>query len=283
MKFLYTYRTSDGIRRTDTIEAQSKDTVFAELRSRGIRAIKVEPVTNSIVKRQLFPITKMAVGGISITAVVISITLWFMHSSSQTRELQTIPLENLSVELSKLKTEAEALKSLHMNEMVMLDLDALRDYGYLTTTNGTTSLFKIIADSRTAIHTARARTRDLFKDIHKSFPLDRTNERIAAQRLYGEVMSAIDITEERIDVDETIIMLLDGNRGKWSISGDRMIFNSPALERSFRFLVRDLNSSAFRWRLNPDIDVSSDVVELPTTILNGGMVTNPPPVNHYPH
>ncbi len=42
MKYHYVYRTGDGIRHTDVIEAPSRDTAFAALRANGIRPIKVQ-------------------------------------------------------------------------------------------------------------------------------------------------------------------------------------------------------------------------------------------------
>ena len=41
MKYIYAYKTSDGIRHEDTMNASSREEVFAELRKRGIKAIKV--------------------------------------------------------------------------------------------------------------------------------------------------------------------------------------------------------------------------------------------------
>ncbi len=41
MRYTYVYRTGDGVRRTDALDAVSRDAAFAELRARGIRPIKV--------------------------------------------------------------------------------------------------------------------------------------------------------------------------------------------------------------------------------------------------
>ena len=41
MKYTYAYKSSDGIRHEDTMSASSREEVFAELRKRGIKAIKV--------------------------------------------------------------------------------------------------------------------------------------------------------------------------------------------------------------------------------------------------
>ena len=42
MKYRYVYKTSDGVRRQEQMEAPSREAVFSLLRERGIRAIKVE-------------------------------------------------------------------------------------------------------------------------------------------------------------------------------------------------------------------------------------------------
>ena len=41
MKFTYAYKTSDGVRHEDSIEASSREEVFSTLRAKGIRPIKV--------------------------------------------------------------------------------------------------------------------------------------------------------------------------------------------------------------------------------------------------
>ena len=41
MKYTYAYKTSDGVRHEDSMNAPSRDEVFIELRKRGIKAIKV--------------------------------------------------------------------------------------------------------------------------------------------------------------------------------------------------------------------------------------------------
>ena len=41
MKFTYAYKTSDGVRHEAAMDAESREAVFAALRERGIKAIKV--------------------------------------------------------------------------------------------------------------------------------------------------------------------------------------------------------------------------------------------------
>ena len=41
MKYSYAYKTSDGTRHEDAMEAESREAVFASLREKGIKAIKV--------------------------------------------------------------------------------------------------------------------------------------------------------------------------------------------------------------------------------------------------
>lgn len=41
MKYTYAYKTSDGERHEDTMEGSSREDVFAALRAKGIKAIKV--------------------------------------------------------------------------------------------------------------------------------------------------------------------------------------------------------------------------------------------------
>lgn len=77
MKFTYAYKTSDGVRHEDAIEASSREDVFEILRGRGIKAIKVvaadgskangEIVVRGVRKRVAFTLailTAAIVGGL---------------------------------------------------------------------------------------------------------------------------------------------------------------------------------------------------------------------------
>ena len=70
MKYTYAYKTSDGTRHESTMVAKSRDEVFAELRKRGIKAIKVVAADGSKANGEIHGVRKRVV-----TALVALVAL----------------------------------------------------------------------------------------------------------------------------------------------------------------------------------------------------------------
>ena len=64
MKYTYAYKTSDGIRHEATMVAKSRDDVFAELRKRGIKAIKVVAADGSKANGEMHGVRKRVVAAL---------------------------------------------------------------------------------------------------------------------------------------------------------------------------------------------------------------------------
>ena len=75
MKYAYAYRTPDGVRHEDAMSAASREEVFAALRARGIRAIKVVAADGSKANGEVRGVRKRVVAlaavaaGVSVGAV----------------------------------------------------------------------------------------------------------------------------------------------------------------------------------------------------------------------
>lgn len=61
MKYTYVYKTSDGVRREESMNASSREEVFTQLRKQGIKAIKVIAADGSKANGEIRGITKNAV------------------------------------------------------------------------------------------------------------------------------------------------------------------------------------------------------------------------------
>lgn len=72
VKFTYAYKTGDGLRHVAQMDATSRDEVFAELRRRGIRAIKVFAEDGSRANGEMSGVRKHVVVAI-VAAVAISV------------------------------------------------------------------------------------------------------------------------------------------------------------------------------------------------------------------
>ena len=67
MKYTYAYKTSDGARHEAAMEAESRDAVFAALRAKGIKAIKVVAADGSKANGEVRPAKTAIIIGWSTT------------------------------------------------------------------------------------------------------------------------------------------------------------------------------------------------------------------------
>ena len=78
MKYTYAYKTSDGVRHEDSLDANSRDEVFELLRGRGIRPIKVVAADGSKANGEVRGLRKRAVFAlVAIAAVVAGVVAYF--------------------------------------------------------------------------------------------------------------------------------------------------------------------------------------------------------------
>ena len=72
MKFIYAYKTSDGVRHEDSMNASSREEVFTILRAKGIKAIKVAAADGSKANGEVRGLRKRAVFALVAIAAVIA-------------------------------------------------------------------------------------------------------------------------------------------------------------------------------------------------------------------
>ncbi len=78
MKYTYAYKTSDGTRHEATMIAKSRDEVFAELRKRGIKAIKVVAADGSKANGEIHGVRKRVVAVlVAFVALGVGVVAYF--------------------------------------------------------------------------------------------------------------------------------------------------------------------------------------------------------------
>jgi len=83
MKYTYAYKDSGGKRHEESMDAASRDAVFAALRSRGIRPIKVVAADGSKANGEVRGIRRrVAVAIVLIAAVVVGAVAYFVGARS---------------------------------------------------------------------------------------------------------------------------------------------------------------------------------------------------------
>jgi len=83
MKYTYAYKTSDGVRHEDSMNAASREEVFAALRKRGIKAIKVVAADGSKANGEIHGVRKHVVAVlVAFVAVGVGVIAYFSGTRS---------------------------------------------------------------------------------------------------------------------------------------------------------------------------------------------------------
>ena len=95
MRYTYAYRSSDGTRHEASIEAESRDSVFATLRGQGIRPIKVVAADGSKANGEIRGVRKRVVAAIVVFAVLLAGNIAYFGGlrSSRRRQVPTFEAE----------------------------------------------------------------------------------------------------------------------------------------------------------------------------------------------
>ena len=91
MKYTYAYKTSDGIRHEDSMNASSREEVFATLRAQGIKAIKVVAADGSKANGEVRGVRKRAVAAlVALVAVLTGLVVYLFERNAENYQLSTI-------------------------------------------------------------------------------------------------------------------------------------------------------------------------------------------------
>ena len=83
MKYTYAYKTSDGVRHEATMNASSREEVFATLRKQGIKAIKVVAADGSKANGEIHGVRKRAVAAlVAFVALGVGVVAYFTGTRS---------------------------------------------------------------------------------------------------------------------------------------------------------------------------------------------------------
>lgn len=271
LEFVYYYKTSDGVRHEAEMNAPDRDEVFQTLRRQGIRPIKVVTKGGED-SRQRFVISAWWAIWTAIGFCVIALIFggWRLWCSYQEREAErTRYRQNTKAAWELLESKALAVEERHNASLKLLDLEVLRDYGKLAKMPDTSALTNGLAQAHDVIESSRTAMRELFGDLYSIFPPESENERRDAQKLYGRIMTLIDMSEERVNSDEIIVGLLLANRGAWSVRDGDLVFSDPRLESEIRYFRKDTDATTTRWQkdFGPKASaIESAPVEVPASM-----------------
>lgn len=108
MKYTYAYKTSDGIRHEDTMNASSREEVFTELRKRGIKAIKVVAADGSKANGEIRGVRRrVVIILLALVAISVGIIAYLTGTNFGTNR-SDLPVPNLAVTGSESNPYASA-------------------------------------------------------------------------------------------------------------------------------------------------------------------------------
>ena len=222
MKFSYCYKTSDGVRHEDRIEAESREAAFGILRGRGIKPIKVVSLSGSKANgEEMIIVRKRLVASALVIGLLFGIGSTVYCLTHDFRDPQLIKLEK----------DAKAILDRHDRIVSTLHLEALRDYKEILRQRKFEILNEKISVGFYDLTMTRVEVRNLFS-AHANLP--------GAWEIYNKTMDAIDLTEARLSNDEKAFRLLDANRDKWIFDGGRIIWSDEKLGAEFANRSREL-------------------------------------------
>jgi len=232
VKYRYAYKTSDGTRHEDSVEAVSREEAFAVLREKGIRPIKVVAANGSkangetrFVTRKRFVVAALVVGLVLGVAAV----LWV--SRTDFRDKRLIDFER----------RGAAIVAEHERMVGTLHLEALRNYREIFDGKGMWIINQKIGLTQFNFKEVRHKLKALFLEAYGVFPAESCpRERTEAERIYQRMMDAVDLGEARLANDAKAFHLLDSNRGKWTVKNGRIEWSDASLAADFASYTRDL-------------------------------------------
>ena len=94
--WVYSWKSPDGLRHEGEMGAPNKDAVYAALREKGIRAIKVTERIQPVVKRGLKGLRKRDVSFLVTFALCLAGGAWYLATRSVTNKVET-PASNQTI------------------------------------------------------------------------------------------------------------------------------------------------------------------------------------------
>lgn len=261
MKFEYAYKTPDGTRHVDRMRARSKERVFAALRERGIKPIRVDRAKPEgtlewlgyVLTSPLWVATLVAAAAVGIAVFAV------VRQGPQPTRVRAFAEGERFRELAR---QAEDVRAAHAEAFRSVDFELLRNYALIAQVDDLQRLNAEITKAKVVIANTRERLRALFGGVAEAFAGD-PKGLAAAQALYGEVVSVVDADEAQVESDEAAVVLLSENRDKWKVVKGRIVFSDDALRRDFAPLAQSVDPSTARWHRDfGGTVIESNVIEV---------------------
>ena len=254
MKYTYAYKTSDGKRHEASMDAKSREDVFAALRAQGIKAIKVVAADGSKANGEVRGVQKRAVVVVVLTASLIAAVCAYYIGTRETSESnEKVNFSSYSTKEKtaylKLSSDVEnSIKAL-VDDSTETEMNRRLTKDFETTATSISPLYSLVDSRASAIVGARKEIRRAFATAASAFSPDGLAMR-DIQRLYGVRMSQLDALEIANANRRLALDILDKNRGKWKSGKNGPEFTDDRLAKMYNYCLEGLSTDATtsRWQ-----------------------------------
>ena len=224
MRFTYCYKSSDGIRHEEKIEAQSREEVFAVLRQRGIRAIKVYSdygtKANGEVKFIVGKRLAAACAVIGLLAGIFSVIA-----------VKNVEIDIRSKHIKTLDKSTQTILFDHKERMDAAKTFVLDNPGRVAAETAQTDIARIVSTGYLELNTTRTKLRELFRPVYEQLPDEKEREEV--NQLYAASMYKLDIEEAKLSRSKKACEFLQANRGRWKFQNGKIVFLDRELAQKY--------------------------------------------------
>ena len=238
MKYTYAYKTSDGVRHEDTMNAASREEVFAELRKRGIKAIKVVAADGTKANGEVRGVRKRIVAVLVLVATICAGVAAFF-SGTRTAAVAAVNPET-----------ASPRHQIYGDPAIMESLER-GDFSGILTREGD-RLLAIFAQPGKLMCARGTNPRTLSKDSAAQFSAYAKNELAAGKDVEISANDPREIRELKQIIngmrDELRTYLANGNgtpRSYWRRLNERTLSEMQIYERTKRELEKEKSSEVW--------------------------------------
>ena len=268
MKFTYAYKTSDGVRHEASMDAESREAVFAALRQQGIKAIKVVAADGSKANGEARGVRKRVLVASVIGAALLAGAMAFVAANRDAKGLASgvkaaKPLSRTEqTAFDELRRNAGGVKSRMEADYAALHAERLLDAVVISDTNQTQKLFRLVKDGDRIIGRARDEMQAMFKGVTEGAYFSAQFLQ-AVQLLYGELMAEIDVAAAAHSNRRYAFVLLDSNRGKWRVFNGKPAFADQQLFSLYQYCIEGVSTDASNLRWRKDFPRQEDIKLVP--------------------
>ena len=230
MKYFYVYKTSEGIRREDAMDASSRDEVFMVLRRHGIRPIKVVAADGAKANGEIHGVRRRFVALSILAGMAIAAGIALLAGFRIPRD----PAKSEAV--ARLTASFDSIFADYGFTSVSLGLSRAIDYSAIEAGADVKPILERIRQGQRLIDRTKQSVRDAFHACVSDQPQD------GEVRRYAEVMARARLSE--LDRQRTTLVnrgfalaVLDSNRGKWRVEDGKIVFSDPNVERLYGYCL----------------------------------------------